>query len=263
MRQNDGKQPAAAENSQPTLPSSGRLLADERGGVLLVCYGSGHVRMLIPVAHALRARGTRVRVLGLTTAAQAVRDAGLPLLQIKDFVREGDEAALAQGEWLSGQLENVIDRDETVAYLGLSYADLVFEVGEAQARRRYEALGRQAFLPLPTLLRVLGQTQPQTLVITNAPRAERAAALAARQLNIPCLCLIDLFAIDEVMWIGQLGYADRLCVLNESVRSFLRQAGRRADEIVVTGNPAFDLLCSPETVATGKRMRIEQGWGSV
>ena len=64
--------------------------------VLFACYGSGHVRMVIPVARELQDSGrAQVQVLGLTTAAQVVRDAGLPLLQVKDFVRPGDAAALA------------------------------------------------------------------------------------------------------------------------------------------------------------------------
>lgn len=228
--------------------------------VLLVAYGSGHVRMLIPVARALQDQGVAVQVLGLTTAAAVVRDAGLPLLQFKDFVQPGDEAALAYGERLLQQMGPVADADETRAYLGLSYADLVAERGEREAAEQYAQLGRQAFLPLNTLLRILQRVQPDAVVVTNSPRAERAAAVAARQLGIPCLCLVDLFAIDEVRWIGQPGYADRVCVLNSAVRDFLVAAGRRPADIVVTGNPAFDALCQPQTRADGQRLREQQGW---
>ena len=41
--------------------------------VLFVCYGSGHVRMVLPLAQALQASGrAQVQVLGLTTAAAVV-----------------------------------------------------------------------------------------------------------------------------------------------------------------------------------------------
>ena len=44
--------------------------------VLFVCYGSGHVKMVMPVARMLRERGLAdVQVLGLTTAADVVRAA--------------------------------------------------------------------------------------------------------------------------------------------------------------------------------------------
>jgi hypothetical protein len=229
--------------------------------VLFVCYGSGHVRMVVPVAQALQQSGrAQVQVLGLTTAAEVVRQAGLPLLQVKDFVRPQDEAAVAHGRELARGLPSVVDAGETAAYLGLSYADLVAEAGAEEAARRYEALGRQAFLPRATLRRVLETVRPDLVVATNSPRAERAAVEASRELGIPSICIVDLFAIDEVRWIGQPGYADKVCVLNESVRSFLVDAGRQPGEIVVTGNPAFDALHAPGVAEAGQRLRQESGW---
>lgn len=98
--------------------------------VLFVCYGSGHVRMVVPVARELVSRGlAQVQVLGLTTAAPVVREAGLPLLQFKDFVGPGDAPALAAGRELAAAMGDVADPEETAAYLGLSYAELVAEQG--------------------------------------------------------------------------------------------------------------------------------------
>lgn len=229
--------------------------------VLFVCYGSGHVRMAVPVAAALQARGlAQVQVLGLTTAAAVVRNAGLPLLQFKDFVGPGDEPALARGRELVAGLQAVEDPEESAAYLGLSYADLEAEIGAAEAQRRHARLARQAFVPVPTLTRILQRTSPDLVVVTNSPRAERAAALAAGRLGLPCVCMVDLFAIDEVRWIGAADYAQRVCVLNEQVRDFLLAAGRRPEQVVVTGNPAFDALLAPATVEGGRELRRRQGW---
>jgi len=229
--------------------------------VLFACYGSGHVRMVLPLARALQASGrARVQVLGLTTAAAVVRDAGLPLLQFKDFVQAGDEAALARGRELTATLADVVDREETAAYLGLSHADLEAEVGAQEAAARYARDGRQAFLPRRTLTRILRQVQPDLVVATNSPRAERAAIEAAGVLGIPAVCVVDLFAIDEVRWIGQPGYARRICVLNEAVRDFLLAAGRRPEEIVVTGNPAFDALHATGLAGQGAALRTRRGW---
>jgi hypothetical protein len=229
--------------------------------VLFACYGSGHVKMVLPVAQALRESGrAEVRVLGLTTAAAAVREAGLPLLQFKDFVRPQDAAALAQGRRLAAGMSAVVDLDETVAYLGLSFTDLVAACGPEEAERRYAREGRQAFLPVPTLERILREVQPDLVVATNSPRAERAAITAARRLGLPAVCIVDLFAIDEVRWIGEAAYADRVCVLNDAVRDFLVAAGRSPQEVVTTGNPAFDAVCAPQTSAAGRAMRERQGW---
>jgi hypothetical protein len=71
---------------------------------------------------------------------------------------------------------------------------------------------------------------------------------------------VDLFAIDEVVWVGVRGYADKVCVLNDSVRRFLMDAGRTGDEVVVTGNPAFDALLRPEHRAAGAALRRDHGW---
>jgi hypothetical protein len=230
--------------------------------VLFVCYGSGHVRMVLPVARALAASGwARPLVLGLTTAATLVREAGLPLLQFKDVVRPGDEAALAMGQRLLADLSGrVSDPEESAAYLGLSFADLVSAQGEAAAQARYHEFGRQAFFPLGVLRRILEQVKPALLVATNSPRAERAAIVAAGERGIPAVCLVDLFAIDEVQWIADADYGQRVCVLNGAVKDFLVRSGRRPDQVVVTGNPAFDVLMTASAPGAVAALRTAQGW---
>ncbi len=230
--------------------------------VLFVTYGSGHVRMVVPVARALADSGlARPLVLALTTAAPVVRAAGLEMVQFKDFLTESDAEALAHGRRLLAELKGpVADPEESIAYLGLCYAELVNDVGAAEAERLYLREGRQAFLPLKTLERMVRRVAPALLVATNSPRAERAAVTAARTLGVPAVCMVDLFCLDEVKWIGQDGYADRVCVLNESVRTFLVAAGRREEEVVVTGNPAFDTLGDAVHVENGRRLRAEREW---
>lgn len=230
--------------------------------VLFVAYGSGHIKMVVPVAQALATSGcAHPVVLALTTAAPVARAAGLDVVQFKDFVGPGDEVALGYGRSLMARLESpVADTDETVAYLGLSFFDLVQSMGARHAEADYRRRGRQAFLPVPTLKRILQRVRPDLVVATNSPRAERAAIVASRQLELPSVCMVDLFAIDEVQWIGAPDYADRVCVLNESVRQFLIQAGRQAAQVVVTGNPGFDVLQSPSVRDRGGELRRSCGW---
>jgi hypothetical protein len=230
--------------------------------VLFVAYGSGHIRMVIPVAKALQADGlAQVVVLALTTAEPAARAAGLKTVQFKDFLTPDDAPALAHGRRLMADLPGpVSDEQETIAYLGLSYADQVESLGVLEASADYERRGRQSFLPVRTLQRILKEIAPDVVLATNSPRAERASIVAARALGIPSICLVDLFAIDEVRWIGEPGYADRVCVLNPSVRTFLLAAGRGEDEVVVTGNPAFDSLNALPTIEQGQRLRHAMDW---
>ena len=229
--------------------------------VLFVCYGSGHVRMVVPVALALARQGlARVQVLALTTAFAVAREAGLDVLQFKDFLLPGDEAALAHGRRLLEGLGEVADPEETVAYLGLSYAELEAEVGTREAAARYRRDGRQAFLPLRTLERILRRVAPDLVVATNSPRAERAAVMGARHLGIPAVCMVDLFAVDEVKWMGAPDYGDRICVLNEPVRQFLITSGRGPEQVCVTGNPAFDVLLVARWVEEGAALRRAYHW---
>jgi hypothetical protein len=230
--------------------------------VLFVAYGGGHVRMLLPVARMLRERRMAEPVfLGLTTARAEVEAAGFPCMGFLDAVAPGDEVAMQHGRTLASQLPaHAVSFEESAAYLGLSYADLERAQGSDRAAALYLEHGRQAFLPVPTLERILRLVQPSLVVATSAPRAERAAVLAARRLGLPAVCLVDLFAAYEIEWLREPGFADRVCVLNEQVRQRIVQAGRGDHEVVVTGNPAFDGLIDPAVRERGARLRQARRW---
>ncbi|MES2413222.1 MAG: UDP-glycosyltransferase [Pseudomonadota bacterium] len=216
--------------------------------LLFVTYGGGHVKMLVPVIKALaRFKSLRIEVLGLTTARSVLAAEGIPSLGFNDFVLSGDEQALEWGRELSaGQSHPAVGEAESAAYMGLSFADMVHDMGEEKARAAMAAKGRAAFLPIRTIKRVLERVKPDLLITTNSPRAEQAAVLAARELGIPVLCLVDLFAIEEVKYMGQPAYGDCICVLDECVQARFLAAGRAPGAIRVTGNPAFDALAHPE-----------------
>lgn len=217
--------------------------------------------MLIPVARLLRQMGLAEPVfLGLTTARAEVEHAGFPCLGFADFVEPGDELALQKGRELAAALpSHAVCLAESAAYLGLSYRDLQAQYG-AVADAQFARLGRQGFLPVPTLRRILRRVSPDAVVATSAPRAERAAILAARMEGIAALCLVDLFAAYEVEWLREAGYADRVCVLNEAVRRKLIEAGRPSGDVVVTGNPAFDSLLDPVVRERASALRRMRGW---
>lgn len=228
--------------------------------VLFVTYGGGHVSMVLPVMRALAEQGVADGlVLALTSAAEATRAAGMPTLQFKDFLMEADAQALTWGAELAVGLDpgGRVDPLETRAYLGLSFQDSVFAHGLTQAKAMYAQYGRHCFLPVPTLRRILQKVRPDAVVITNSPRAERAAGIAARELGISALCINSMFAIDEIAWLGKPNFCDVVCVLSESIRQNFVASGRLPEEVVVTGNPAFDELARDDFKHAGRLRRAQ------
>jgi hypothetical protein len=227
--------------------------------VLFVCYGSGHVRMVLPVARALQASGrAEVQVLGLTTAAPAVREAGLPLLQVKDFV-EPATRRLRHGERLAAPWAPWPIRTRR-APTWASATPNWRPITGPKPPRRYAQDGRQAFLPRRTARTHPAPGPPDLVVATNSPRGERAAILAARARASRGLHRRPVRRSTRCAGSASPGYADRVCVLNEHVRDFLVQAGRQPREVVVTGNPAFDALHAPAVVEQGRALAPAQGW---
>jgi len=155
--------------------------------VLFVTYGGGHVNALLPVIQNLSRRRADVEthVLGLTTAASVLREAGVPFLGFKDVLRADDHVAIEHGRRLAAETPGQVDPEESLAYLGLSYADLVAQRGEQGARTAYAEKGRMAFLPITALERVFDRVQPDLVVSTNSPRGERASMVLARDVETP------------------------------------------------------------------------------
>jgi hypothetical protein len=233
--------------------------------VLFVSYGGGHVEMCLPVLRALReiAPGVDARILALTTAAGVARRAGEQPLGFRDFIA-GEEGAraLRYGEALLGDQQHPdVAREESLAYLGLNFLEWVETLGEAAAWQRWRASGRQGFLPVQRLRRILQQLRPDLVVATNSPRSEQAAIEAGQALGIPTLSMVDLFALPGDPYRARSVHADRIAVLSEATRHNLLEAGVAGERIVVTGNPAFDALTGAQAQAEAARFRADRGWG--
>jgi len=212
--------------------------------VLFVTYGGGHATMVAPVIRVLgQFPGISSETLALTLAGPYFKAQGLSYKGFKDFILPGDEAALAWGRKLAAQYHHPstgIEEDEAVAYLGLSYWDLITRFGEVEAQRLCQEQQRGAFYPLSVLDRVLDRVQPDIVVTTNSPRSEQAAVEAANARGIPTLSMQDLFGVFN--WSQP--QADYVTVISPMVReNIVRDVGLRAgQEYLVTGNPAFDLV---------------------
>lgn len=230
--------------------------------ILFVTYGGGHVRMMLPVIRSLLDQGgLSIEVLALTTARDYLARHGIKSKGFRDLVTEADGQALAWGRALmDGQTHPSVEAAESEAYLGLSYAELVEDRGLEGARQAFGHRGRAAFNPVRVLGRALRQLAPDLVVATSSPRAEAAALRAARTHGIPAICLVDLFALEELKYISQPGYADRICVLDEHVLARFLAAGRAGHEVVATGNPAFDSLADPALARQAAQWLASQPW---
>jgi capsular polysaccharide biosynthesis protein len=216
---------------------------------LFVCYGGGHVQMVLPVVRALGERpGWTIEVLAATTAGPEMARRGVPAFGYAALVRDGDGDALRLGEGLLAESHNPasgISVEESTAYLGLCFRDLIDRLGETEARLRYEIYGRHAFLPIGPLRRAVDRVRPDVVVTTNSPKSERAALLVAHERAIPAIYIEDLlgFAAGAHLKIVPPPVAERFCVGSTiAAESLARRYGVPADRLRLTGNPAFDRL---------------------
>ena len=229
--------------------------------ILFVSYGGGHVNVLLPLfKRYLQEKEFECKYLALTTAASVLEKNRLPYISFKDIVDKRDILEIGKRLVSPDDNHTTVPYEESIAYMGASYSDLIADNGDEGASKIYELYGRQAFYPYRTLKKYLTNEKPDIVVSTNSPRAERAIIDAARELRIPSVCVVDLFALKEISWIGKSGFADKVCVISQYVKDRMVAAGRSPHEIIITGNPAFDDLYEANPDEKIKQFRSKKGW---
>ncbi len=231
--------------------------------VLLVAYGGGHITMVVPVMRELERRGVRCNLMALTTGCNKARQMGMQPKGYRDFVHLLDnlDEVMAWGDKLADANSHPeVDPLETRLYMGVNYTEWVHEYGEARAAELYAEGGRRAFLPRAFMRRVLADLKPDAVVTTNSPRTEQASIEAAVALGIPVLSMIDLFAKWYDPYLKRNVHADRIAVIDEFTKSNIVRAGVNPVRVVVTGNPAFDSLASPDSIRQAQLLRQRLGW---
>ncbi len=232
--------------------------------ILAICYGAAHVNIVLPVARELKSRGHEVSILALTTAYQSALASGFPVFQYRDFLTEEDAPALELGRKLAAHTppHPSVDPEESIAYLGINMAELIANYGEDRAALEFRTRGRQAFLPVDFMRRILRVVRPDRLLVTNSPRSERAATIAAQSIGIPVAVVLNLPPDElKIDWLKTPGHGNRLCAPSEGARDDLIRAGRRPEEVVTTGNPAFDELALQNAAELRNRWRIRHRIG--
>ena len=232
--------------------------------VLFVSYGGGHIGMVLPVIRELEALlpGVQCALMALTTGHLKAQAARPDTLGYRNFLHLVDtDAARAWGERLSeGNTSPDVPRDETIAYLGINYLDLIAQYGETGAADLYCERGRYGFRPLHFMRAVMDALQPDAVVATNSPRSERTALDVAGERGLPAIGMVDLFGLDSDTYGLHKPKPAWTCVISEGVRQRLIARGFPADSVVVTGNPAFDGLFSADNHERAQRFLAERGW---
>jgi len=174
-----------------------------------------------------------------------MRSQGILSFGFRDFDFTKSSQIQAYGVQLASELPDngVVPYEESVAYLGASFFDLVNQLGsEDAAFRKYREKGRSAFLPVESLRKIVTELDVDVVVTTNAPRAERAALIAAKSAHIPSLCINDnLWIQGGIEEVAKSRLADRICVLCDYVKDELvSKTGIDPEIVEVTGTPVFD-----------------------
>ena len=220
--------------------------------LLFVTYGGGHAHILNAVIDALQSSTAfnehcHVDIVALTGAKPIFDAAGKHCHTFQDFlIAEQDADAIAWGKKLAEEHHSPtigISKEASIAYLGLSYKDLVTRLGEQEAAQQFTKKQRHAFYPLTIMERIFDALKPDMVICTNSPRAEAAAIAVGNMRNIPTMAITDLFGglKDYVM------QAKHITMLNSHAQNMLIEDGlvdASISQLHLTGNPAFDALSS-------------------
>jgi len=212
--------------------------------ILFVTYGGGHSKLILPIVKQLKQLAQyEIISLALTTAANDFSKENIDFIGFKNILSlysiQEQNACITYGEKLA-EKNGSVNYDESIAYLGISYVELVKKHGEEEAQKLYKNKGRAAFLPINALLKLMKTIEPSLLVTTVSPRAEEASILAAKKLSIPSICINDFINKNSADRIARIA-PGITCVINENVKKQLVNLNSSLD-VRVTGNPAFDRL---------------------
>lgn len=213
--------------------------------ILFASYGGGHSNALIPVIKSCSDKlgeDIAVTVIGLTTALEDYRTAGIDAIPLSDVLKQHEQyhLFLEIGKSLCSELpiNFKVGELETFVYHGAGFYDLIQTYGKKNALALFEGKGRSVFEFKQIADFIVSSLKPDLVVVTNSPRLERALVISATSERAPSIVVVDGFAFQE-HWLADNNYGSRLCVFHESVRKRLVSIGRRSEHIIVTGNPAF------------------------
>lgn len=189
----------------------------------------------------MQSMGYEVAFFALTTAVVSLRNTDIKYYTYTDFFDTSEVKNIGR-KLINSVDSNILPVRDSSIYLGQNYIDLVSDLGSKNAKELYDKAGRYAFHPLESMTRVLLKLKPDLVVSTSSPRSEKAIIYAAGKLRIKSIVLSDLFVERPLSWFSDQNFATKICVPSNFAKEVLIKNGRASDDIVITGNPAFDNL---------------------
>lgn len=254
----------AINEARSTTPSFGTPYPCRRA--FFVTYGASHVAKTAPVVKALQREGVECIVMALTTGYGRAAALGLNPLGYKDFLHlmPDTNAVFETGQMLAeGNTHPDVGSHETLCYLGVNFMELKNTLGHDAANSEYRKKGRQVFMPVAFMQKVIASLHPGVVVTTSTPRTEEAAIRAASLLGVHTLTMVDLFAPPSDPFLARPIHATRITVVSEQVRQRFIEFGLEPAQVVTTGSPDFDALYDPAAKTSGVEFRQELGWESL
>lgn len=214
------------------------------GKGLFVSYGGGHINIINEVIkEIIKNKHIDFKVLALTTAY----DKSVSLFSnkyikkisdYKDLFKKDIEKINYYGSLILEDNYNAssgISKEDTLIYLGLSMFDLVQTYGEKKAFDLYNIKKRQAFIPIRTMKKILEHEGISLVVTTTSPRFEEASLIAANELGIETIQILDLFGE-----LYPLPRANHIICMNNYISESLKKQGLIENKYYHFGQPAIE-----------------------
>ncbi|MCT7648030.1 hypothetical protein [Aliarcobacter butzleri] len=214
------------------------------GKVLFVSYGGGHINIINEVIkEIIKYKNIDFKVLALTTAY----DKSVSLFSnkyikkisdYKDLFKKDIEKINYYGSLILEDNYNAssgISKEDTLIYLGLSMFELVQTHGEQKAFDLYNKKKRQAFLPVNIMKKILEYEDISLVVTTTSPRFEEASLIAANELGIETIQILDLFGE-----LYPLPRANHIICMNNYISESLKRQGLIENKYYHFGQPAIE-----------------------
>ncbi|MCT7646450.1 hypothetical protein [Aliarcobacter butzleri] len=212
--------------------------------VLFVSYGGGHINIINEVIkEIIKYKNIDFKVLALTTAY----DKSVSLFSnkyikkisdYKDLFKKDIEKINYYGSLILEDNYNAssgISKEDTLIYLGLSMFELVQTHGEQKAFDLYNKKQRQAFLPVNIMKNILEYEKTSLVVTTTSPRFEEASLIAANELGIETIQILDLFGE-----LYPLPRANHIICMNNYISESLKRQGLIENKYYHFGQPAIE-----------------------
>ncbi|RXJ92876.1 hypothetical protein CRV00_12065 [Malaciobacter molluscorum] len=212
--------------------------------VLFVSYGGGHINIINTIVKAMIKQSCiNFKILALTTGYEKSLElfSDKYVKKISDYnelFKKDMEVIVNYGKMLLEENYNVssgVSKEDTLIYLGLSMFELVQTYGEEKALELYNSKKRQSFLPINIMKKILEYEKISLVVTTTSPRFEEASIIAANELGIETLQVLDLFGE-----LYPLPKANHIVCMNKSIANSLKKQGIIKSKYYYLGQPAIE-----------------------